>query len=310
MFLVSDEKIISANMTFFKRVVRLIEKGAIDLYLYEEWKAILLQMPMRPFPIFVDKIDDPRLAEQVLLLNQSFSLALSKHIKTVDIDSCEGEQEILEPQQLLDDEKYFELCHVLISSCYNPIDFDTTIIVGPQGSKLQEGYEFDIRCKCPLNSYEKHYCLGSLQKFESQRDLAFERLEELCYKLDPSQIVIPEVKRAHHHNPLQSANIKKFDDIERSSRKVLNFLKSFGLYKIILGEFHNDSSEAAGTIVLKERAKGHKSDIIKGWLYFKGGMKSNIELYFSQGMGYALFDYTDGVLEYTTVLNLKEKLGL
>ena len=82
------------------------------------------------------------------------------------------------------------------------------------------------------------------------------------------------------------------------------------MYKVILGQYHNDSTKAAGTIELKIKREGEGSDIITGWLYFKDGMKTQVELFFPQRVGAALFDYTGGTLEYKKISLLKDRLSL
>ena len=76
----------------------------------------------------------------------------------------------------------------------------------------------------------------------------------------------------------------------------------------ITNNFHGDSSERPGTIVIKEVVSGANSDIMNGELYFKEGLKSTVDLYFPEDIGKALYNYTDGKLEYEAVSKLKDEL--
>lgn len=47
---------------------------------------------------------------------------------------------------------------------------------------------------------------------------------------------------------------------------------------------------------------------MNGELYFKEGLKSTVDLYFPEDIGKALYNYTDGKLEYEAVSKLKDEL--
>lgn len=145
---------------------------------------------------------------------------------------------------------------------------------------------------------------------ESVKDKSYDELQRLVLEWyeNNNYMESPEVKRADHHNPLQSKTIHKYKDIERKSRYVLDKLRYFGLNKIIMKDFHGDSSERPGTIVIKEVVSGANSDIMNGELYFKEGLKSTVDLYFPEDIGKALYNYTDGKLEYEAVSKLKDEL--
>ena len=312
MFELHSETAIENNLCFFRKIIRLCDSGKLVIALYQGLFERIRLFPYTPFPIFINDIHNSTLKGQVLILNRNFYQILSNSkILPVDIDSCNGSQEFTSDPDLSDDSRYYELLSVMLTTCYRGgMDLAPYVLVGEPENGLKAGTQVLLKCVCTSRSFEQNYKWTIPDDFEDAKDRAFDLLQKSVNSAERLFVSEPETVRGDHHCPLQNKPIKKYQDFSTSNKRVLTLLRYFGLFKIILSDFHEDSSYAVGTIIIDKVRYGSDSEIAEGWLFCQTKFKSRIELYFPVGIGKALCIYLDNILSYKETESLKSKLGI
>lgn len=314
MFRLNNEYDIKDNLWFFEKIIQLCNSKKITIILYQGLLKKILDWQIQPFPIGLDSIKNPQLINEILILNHSFRHVLSNGIIGTDIDACSGSQNFTDNKKLSEDADYFELLSVILKTCYNK-DFklDPYILIGNINGKMKEGCSVEIECKCEqVKLFHKKFEWCDPCKFEDDEDKAFDHLKNAFRNGEIKFQEDPQVKRADHHNPIQKddKNIEQYSDLSIKNRRVISLLRHFGLNKIILTDFHNDSSSTVGTIKVHHVEQGKKVDIVFGILFCETGMKSGIEMHFPSGVGVALYTYIGKWFSYEKIEQLKSKLGI
>ncbi len=311
MFCLDNDADIRNNINFFNKVIQLCNAGKIAIFVYQGLLEKINNFPINPFPIRVNEIQDLELKSQVLILNRNFLQILSAGIIGIEIVECKGEQNFKSVPDLTEDSEYFELLSVMLSKCYNQISsLEPYVLIGNIKSKMSVGACLSIECICKECNFQQKYTWCSPNVFEDEKDLAFEALRKAIEDKGSLFVQVPKVSRADHHCPLQNKKIQKYSDFTARNKRVLSLLRSFGLYKMNLTDYHEDASYIPGTIVVVKIRNGNNSEIVEGWLFCQTGFKSYIEMYFPAGVGSALCTYTDNYFCYEKIEKLKTKLGV
>lgn len=308
MFYLKNSIDIQNNLPFFQKVIELCNAGKISIVLYQGLLEKISNWQINPFPIAVKDIKDSGLKNQVLILNYNFVKVLSSEIIGVEIDSCSGPQEFSAFPDLSKDSEYYELLSVMLSSCYNKkINITPHVLIGNIKATMQDGDNVVVKCVCEECKFEQKYDWCKLNVFEDEKDIAFNKMKNI---IADNHLFVdePETIRADHHCLLQNKAIQKYRDFTTRNKMVLSLLRHFGLFKIILTEFHEDASYVPGTIIITEVCKGADCEIAEGWLFCQTGYKTLVKLYFPKEMGSCLSKYTDKLFSYEKIEKLKTRL--
>lgn len=306
MFKIDDTEDIKNNINFFNDVINMCSSNKFSIVLYLELYEKIYNRQINPFPINIDVISDLDLKARILILNDSFCRTLASNFEGFDIDQCSGTQDYITEPDLNQDAEYFEMFSIAVSSCYSKItELEPYILVGNIKEGKKDGDSVLVKCLCNEYDFKRTYYWKSPSYFEDKKDIALKKLNQIFSNGEDLLVEVPDLKRADHHCPLQNEPIKKYQDLSRKNKSVLSLLRYFGLDKIILSRFHEDSKYIPGTIVVDKIITSNEKDIVSGWLFCETGFKSYIELYFPLGMGGAICDYTDKELNYTSIEKLK-----
>ena len=120
------------------------------------------------------------------------------------------------------------------------------------------------------------------------------RLSFIIKENNVSFVSSPEIKKSEHHNHVQSKDFNCYKQLSAPNKRVLNYLRYFGLYRIIFENFAPDTSYEVGTVKIVKVEETDNSDIITGWFYGCMDFKILVEMYFPKGIGCALEIYTSG----------------
>lgn len=309
---IDDEEEIRRNLPSFQKLVVLCNSSRVNVFLYKGLLEKMLEREVSPFPIAIWKVKDKNLRMAIVELNNAFTNAVMKSVVPLDIENCDGNQEFhISAEQeevrkdLESDGNYYELLTVLLQPCYkNDLKISECILTGNVSRGRKIGDEFTINCNCQ-KEYKKYFRFGGIEEFESQQDRALNELRVLERKKEFSYIESPIVVRGKHHNMLQhNSDFTTFSGVSRINKSVLTILRKFGLYKIIFGEYHEDTSYPKGTVIVDEVVSTSNGDIIKGWLFAETGYRNHVDLYFPQKVGESIKLYLNDVLDKNSVERL------
>lgn len=146
-------------------------------------------------------------------------------------------------------------------------------------------------------------CLTEQQK-------AIEHLRFIIKGNNKLFVVSPEVKRANHHNHVQNTEFNCYEQLTAKNKRVFNYLRYLGLYRIIFEKFAPDTSYEVGTIKVVGVNQTADSDIVTGWFYGCVDFKIFVEMYFPKNIGIILVAYAQGEISRIKMEDLKTKLAL
>lgn len=165
-----------------------------------------------------------------------------------------------------------------------------------------------LNCSCDLKKFHKRYFWVSPNDLLSIKDIQLQKLKKLEFEKCDN----PKLNRADHHAPFMPRNVqlKRYEEIPYNSRNVLNILCLFGLTCITFKDFHEDSSEAQGTITITTYKKNKTNDVIYGNLYFHKGFKNAVTLTFPTNVGECIALYCGKKIDYKTIYELATSLAI
>ena len=307
MFELREEKDILNNLTFFSQVINLCKQQKLNIVVYKGLLEKLKERAIFPFPIDVSKLSDSQLKQNVLQLNQNFNNSMVNSWVSADIDICSGNQEFQSNPNLGDD--YFELLSVMTSSCYKCELKDVTqVLIGDINKAQKSGFELELNCSCLSTDFCEKYHWVSPDNFYSVKDKQVIELRKIKFdKCDQ-----PSLNRADHHAPFMPRNtqLRNYKDIPPNSRIVLNILRYFGLNCITLKDFHPDTSETKGTIIISNCEVNETNDIIHGKLFFDRGFRITVELVFPPNVGQCITTFCGKKIDYKTIFELATALTI
>jgi len=150
-----------------------------------------------------------------------------------------------------------------------------------------------------------------LDDLMSGQQRAVEKLRSILKENKELFISSPQTIKGDHHNHIQSTDFNCYEQLAAKNKRVLNYLRYFGLSKIYFNEFAPDKSRETGTIKITKVDKGTGSDIVTAWLFGCDEFRILVELYFPRGIGDALQAYSDnGELSRMGMEELKTELVL
>ena len=118
MFQIQDEREIEKNLSFFRDVIALLEKGKFSIVLYNDSYSRILQRDSNPFPISYKRISNEELKNETSLINVQFYNTILNNILPVEIDDCEGDQSFSANPDLKSYDEFLELYSVMLGNCY------------------------------------------------------------------------------------------------------------------------------------------------------------------------------------------------
>lgn len=311
MFDLHDETDIRDNLDFFHDVIELCNSGKLSVIVYQGLFEKIASWTYQPFPIDISKLRDSRLKSQIMILNHNFIQVMATGILCNDIDACHGSQDFRSVPDLSDDSAYFELLNVMLSVCYNhKVRIDPYVLIGTLARGQKDESRISLDCNCEAHDFHRSYEWHTPDYFEDEKDKAFHILQYAVANEKLRFVENPETVRADHHCPLQKKTIQKYQDISAKNKRVLNLLRYFGLYKLILSDYSVDSSYVPGMITVRNIRNGKDCEIVEGWLFCETGYKSHIELYFPVGIGRSICIYLSNMFSYKGVESLKTKLSV
>lgn len=243
-----------------------------------------------PFPIDVSTLSNSILKQTIVQLNQNFSNSLTNAWIPADIEECSGDQDFQCYPDLED--SYYELLSIMISSCYKcGLKDATKVLVGDVNKTQKCGFKLELSCSCSLTEFHKEYFWVSPSDLLSIKDKQLVELKKIEFEKCDN----PKLNRGDHHAPFMPRNVqlKKYSDISYSCKSVLNILQYFRLNCITFKEFHKNSSEIQGTLVISTYRQNETNGIIYGNLYLKKGFYSKVKLVFPPGVGKCIVCYCD-----------------
>ncbi len=314
MFLLKDEKEITDNVEFFRKVIRICTNSDANngfrIAVYVGMLEKINQMPHQPFPINLDMIQDIDLKNTIMQINSLFVYNLLPVIEQLDIDSCDGGQEfgIINDSEICADDNYFEMLYMLLIPCYSKeIILDKRILTGIKSEGKQIGDRIQIRCLCPMKEYEREYLFAEIEEFISDKDKVVQLLKE---KINSGEVTRQETVLAEmgtHHNRIQAKSFKTLKDLTLKNKRVFNLLREFGMSKIIFGEFTTQGVKATGTMQIHNLSQEEAHDILQVKFNAETGFQLKTDLYFPKGVGALLQRYFQREqMIYENVYELKE----
>lgn len=311
MLMLQDENEIVNNIDFFRKIVALSNSRLISVCLYKEVLDQIVSRQIYPFPVNINNIKDKGLKEKLLLLNDSFTNSVMNNYIDIDIDNCQGLQEFKTNRKDLEDiNEYYAFFSMLLTPCYSPYDICNKILVGNKSTGFAQGDKFTISCDCENEKYEKEYIMVSPDDFLTEQQKAIEKFRAIIAEKKELFVLSPQIKKGDHHNHIQSSDFTCYEELSAKNKRVLNYLRYFGLYRIIFAEFSPDTSYEVGTVKIVKVEETDNSDIIAGWFYGCIDFKIFVEMYFPKGIGHALEVYTCGEISRVKMEELKTELAL
>ena len=307
MFMLPKEDI-EKNIDFFENIIELNNSRMLTIGLYDEVIDKILKREISPFPINIHEIHDKKLKEKLLLLNNAFVTKIMEDFQKIDIDSCGGTQEfVTDRRELEESEDYFAFFSMLLSNCYCTKQLSENVLVGIKTTGLCQGDTINISCRCEKN-FTKEYRWIPPESLLSNKQKAEQEIQKV--NLGSLFIKSPEVIRGDHHNRVQNEEFNCYEELKTKNKKVFNYLRYFGLHKIIFERFLPDESREVGSIKLIGIEDWDSFDIVTGWLYGCIGFKIFIKMYFPKTIGKLLYTYFDDEITRKSVDELKSSLGI
>lgn len=312
MFMLQKEEEVVQNIGFFRKVSDLCNSGCVSICLYKEIMDCISNRSIYPFPIDINKVNDRGLKEQLLILNNSFTTGIINNYTEIDIDSCKGPQEFTTDRKDLEkNDTYYTFINMLLTPCYSAQNITEKILVGKKAEGIREGEMILISCGCENKEFGRTYIWVSPDDMMSGQQRAVEKLRSILKEKKELFISSPQTIKGDHHNHIQSTDFNCYEQLAAKNKRVLNYLRYFGLSKIYFNEFTPDKSRETGTIKITKVDKGTGSDIVTAWLFGCDEFRILVELYFPQGIGDALQAYSDnGELSRMRMEELKTELVL
>ena len=311
MLMLQGEEEIMNNIDFFRNIIDLSNSKQISLCLYEEVLKNIISRQIAPFPIKIQDIKDKELKESLLLLNDSFNRSIMNNYQKIDIDNCQGSQEFTTDRMEFEkDSDYYAFFSMLLTPCYASYDISEKIMVGEKSRGLVKGEQVTILCNCEKANYERTYIWVSPEDLLTEQQKAVKKLSSIIKENNVSFVSSPEIKKSEHHNHVQGEDFNCYKQLSSQNKRVLNYLRYFGLYRIIFENFSPDTSYEVGTVKIVKVAENDNSDIIAGWFYGCMDFKIFVEMYFPKGIGRALEIYTCGEISRIKMEALKTELAL
>lgn len=249
MLMLQDEDIIEKNIDFFRKVIALSNSRQISLCLYKEIIEHISARQIYPFPININDVKNKELKEKLLLLNNSFTTSIMNNYQEVDIDNCQGSQEFKTDRRDYEEKsEYYAFFSMLLTSCYASYNISNKILVGEKTEGIPEGEQTTIYCSCEHRGYEKTYIWTSPDDYLTEQQKAIEHFRAIIKGNNKLFVASPEVKRADHHNHVQNTEFNSYEQLTAKNKRVFNYLRYLGLYRIIFENFAPDTSYEVGTI--------------------------------------------------------------
>lgn len=312
MFQLDSESKVKQSITFFQNVISLCKSGTISIIIYKGLYDKILSYHTVPFPLDLTLLRDTKLRDAVVLLNRNFYHIISSCMSTIDIESCDGEQEFRTIPDILAHKEYYDLAYATISACdKGTIDIGEFILIDDTIKDARPVIEESVvvSCNCSIKKFNHQYNWVSPQYFQDRKLVAFHNIKNF-FQNNELHDSVPTVVRGEHHCPFQLKPIEKYEDISRKNKRVLALLIPFKLEKIIFSSFHQNTKYPEGTIKTNDCLIVQDKAIITAQLFCEKGFLTSIELYFPARIGQALYQYFDGLWEYKAIENLKTKLGI
>ena len=311
MLMLQDEDIIEKNIDFFRKVITLSNSGQISICLYKELIEHISAREIFPFPININDVKNKGLKETLLLLNNLFVTSIMNNYQEVDIDNCQGPQEFETDRKDYEQKnEYYAFFSMLLTSCYDSYNISNKVLVGKKIKGILEGEQTTIYCNCGCRAFEKKYIWISPDDYLTEQQKAIEHLRSIIKGNNKLFVVSPEVKRANHHNHVQNTEFNCYEQLTAKNKRVFNYLRYLGLYRIIFEKFAPDTSYEVGTIKVVGVNQTADSDIVTGWFYGCVDFKIFVEMYFPKNIGIILVAYAQGEISRIKMEDLKTKLAL
>lgn len=310
MFALQTEDAAKNNIDFFRNIIALCNEGQISVCLYKEIIDQLYEREITPFPLNIADVKDASLRDALLQLNYSFVQAIMNNYVLVDIDECNGLQEFnTNKENLQNTSEYYAFFGMLLTPCYSEIELSDKVFVGKKDEGVIRGEQVEIECECETHHYIKVFSWISPFDYLSEQQKAQEALRKLIIEKD-LYVKSPEVKKGQHHNHIQNDDFNCYEELATKNKRVINYLRHLGLYKIIFADFAPDTKYEYGAIKIINVEVTADSDIIEGWLYACLDFRIKVMLYFPKGIGVALNKYSNGELLQKGIEELVTSLGL
>lgn len=311
MLMLQDEDLIEKNIDFFRKVIALSNSRQITLCLYKEILEHISSRQIYPFPININDVTNRELKEKLLLLNSSFTTSIMNNYQEVDIDNCQGSQEFKTDRSEYEEKSdYYAFFCMLLTSCYASTNTCDKILVGKKYEGILEGEQTTICCSCDRKEYEKTYFWVSPDDYLTKQQKAIEQFRTIIKEKNKLYVASPEVKRADHHNHVQNNDFNCYEQLTAKNKRVFNYLRYLGLFRIIFANFEPDTSYEVGTIKIVKVDQTADSDIVTGWFYGCVDFRILVEMYFPKNIGTTLVAYAQGELSRIKMEELKTELVL
>lgn len=311
MFVLQTEDAIRNNIGFFRNIIELSNSGQISVCLYKEIIDQLSERKINPFPVNIADIKNLRLRDALLQLNNSFVRSIMNNYVLIDIDECGGLQEFnTNRKNLQKTNEYYAFFGMLLTQCYTEINISDKVFVGKiEEEGVIQGEQVKVECKCEAHHYIKVFSWVSPYDYLSEQQKAQETLRKIIIKKD-LYVKSPKVKKGQHHNHIQKGDFDCYEELATKNKRVFNYLRCFGLYKIIFAEFAPDTKYEYGAIKIMKVEETSDSDIVEGWLYACLDFRIKVKLYFPKGIGVALSKYSNDELLQKGMEELITSLGI
>lgn len=301
---------IEDNIEFFEKIIALNKAGTLTIGLYREVIDKLLARQIYPFPVNIQEIEDKALKEKLLVLNNTFALTIMNNFEKVDIDSCSGSQEFMTDRRDLENSvDYFAFFSMLLSNCYCKNQISDKVLVGKKKTGICEGETINISCNCEM-SFAKTYYWISPDSILNDKQRAEQEIRKIIHNSECLYVESPEVKRSEHHNKIQNEDFDHYEELKAKNKKVLNYLRYFGLQRVFFERYSPDESREIGSIKLVRIGEFDDFDIIEGWLYGCIGFKVYVKMYFPKLVGKLLYTYFEDEITRKKIDDLKSSLAI
>ena len=311
MFMLEKEEDIACNIEFFMNVIELNNSGIIEVCLYKEIIDRLMATAFQPFPINVNDIEDNNLKRKLIFLNNNFNRSIMNKHKIIDIDSCYGNQMLSTDRSELENvDEYYVFFNMLLTDCYRGKLFDDRILVGYKKDGIRNGEFLNLSCTCEKTNFTKQFKWILPNDFLTDKQKAIKELRSVLHKNSNIFVRSPEVKRSDHHNKVQKEEFSSYEQLSTKNRRILDYLRYYGLRKVEFKDFSPDTSREIGTIKIIKIEQNNGADVISGWLFGCIQYRILVELYFPIGVGKLLYTIIDTEFTSKNMDELKSSLGI
>ena len=265
----------------------------------------------RMIPLNISRIKNPRLKELANISRDAFISLMNTRVELIEMPLCagiKGNIYISEPKSALIQEEYYRdyLYFMIGNECTNKGFMCSQEIMTLAEFTLLLADKLSATCSCDENAlFNKKWRIFSYHELEDDISHKQKQLRDMLHEYGLfGQRYDVEVVQASHSPIIGHTVIRKYEDIPRRQRKVLDILRYFGLQKIDLRDWGSHSGKDG---CVRNCRIGLQGNCIEGWLIIDD-ISCRILMYFSSPIMSLLLDILGDSFFAKDVQNLQQEI--